>query len=159
MTKKKDDEDKNKSGHPFTHTEIKAPHGGKEAVYEMFQHLDEAHKAKLISEIKLKDPKFAQEIIDHLFVFEDLKFLDSKALLLICRSAQESTLALALRGGSEELRDVFYKSLPSRSSESLRDLIHTLGPQVKKAILDAQAEVLKTARDLETQGKLLLKKI
>jgi len=160
MSKKNKDSDTPKEAppHPFSHTEVKAPHGGKQAVLDMFQHLDEEHRTRLISEIKGKDPALAQEILDSLFTFEDFIHLDAKALVLIYRSVSETTFALALRGASENLKKTFFHALPARASENLKDLVSSMGPQVKKAIDEAQKEVLEVAKKLESEGKLLLKK-
>jgi flagellar motor switch protein FliG len=67
------------------------------------------------------------------------------------------TLALALKGTSEELKDHFFRTMSSRAVEMLREDIESLGPVRSKDVIKAKTEIVGIARQLETEGKIVLK--
>jgi flagellar motor switch protein FliG len=61
---------------------------------------------------------------------------------------------LALKGASEKLRDMFFKSLSERAGKMLRDDIESLGPVKLRDVDDAQAAVVLMAKELAASGDL-----
>jgi flagellar motor switch protein FliG len=68
----------------------------------------------------------------------------------------KKTLATALRGASEELKNYIFKSMSSRAVEMLKEDMEVLGPVKQKEISKAQLEAVAVARKLEAEGKLSL---
>ena len=68
----------------------------------------------------------------------------------------KKTLATALRGASEELKNYIFKSMSSRAVEMLKEDMEVLGPVKTKEINKAQLEAVAVARKLEAEGKLSL---
>jgi flagellar motor switch protein FliG len=68
----------------------------------------------------------------------------------------KKTLATALRGASEELKNYIFKSMSSRAVEMLKEDMEVLGPVKSKEINKAQLEAVAIARKLESEGKLTL---
>jgi flagellar motor switch protein FliG len=68
----------------------------------------------------------------------------------------KKTLATALRGASEELKNYIFKSMSSRAAEMLKEDMEVLGPMRSKDITNAQLETVSVARKLEAEGKLVL---
>ena len=78
---------------------------------------------------------------------------DSHVLL---RAVEKEKLALALKGGSETIRDLFFKNLSERAGKMLREDIEALGPVRLKDVEEAQATIVATAKDLAASGQIML---
>jgi len=68
----------------------------------------------------------------------------------------KKTLATALRGSSEELKNYIFKSMSSRAVEMLKEDMEVLGPVKAREVQKAQVEAVAVARKLEAEGKLTL---
>ena len=51
-----------------------------------------------------------------MFVFEDIKGLDDRAIRELLKEVSNEELTQALKGASEELRDKFFKNLSERAA-------------------------------------------
>ena len=69
----------------------------------------------------------------------------------------KKTLATALKGASEELKNHFFKCMSSRAVEMLKEDMDVLGPVRSKDVNTAQTEIVAVARRLEGEGKMVLK--
>jgi flagellar motor switch protein FliG len=68
----------------------------------------------------------------------------------------KKTLALALRGASDELKAYIFKSMSSRAVEMLKEDMEVLGAVKSKDMTKAQQEVVAVGRKLEAEGKISL---
>jgi flagellar motor switch protein FliG len=68
----------------------------------------------------------------------------------------KKTLATALRGASEELKNYIFKSMSSRAVEMLKEDMEVMGPVKSREMHKAQLEAVSVARKLEAEGKLTL---
>ncbi|MGC2248221.1 MAG: FliG C-terminal domain-containing protein, partial [Terriglobales bacterium] len=68
----------------------------------------------------------------------------------------KKTLALSLRGATEEMKNLIFKSMSSRAVEMLKEDMEVLGPVRSKDVSQAQREIVEAARKLEAEGKLVL---
>jgi flagellar motor switch protein FliG len=64
---------------------------------------------------------------------------------------------MALKGGRENLKAHLYKAMSSRAVEMLKDDMEALGPVRMKDVGLAQQELLAVARQLESEGRMMLK--
>jgi flagellar motor switch protein FliG len=67
------------------------------------------------------------------------------------------TLALALKGTNEDLKNHFFRTMSSRAVEMLKEDVESLGPVRSRDVIKAQTEIVATARQLEAEGKIILK--
>ena len=70
---------------------------------------------------------------------------------------EKDRLALALKGGSETLRDLFLRNMTERAAKLLRDDIAALGPVRLRDVDEAQAAIVALAKDMAAQGQINLK--
>jgi len=136
---------------------VKTPHGGVKGVSEMMNHLDEKTRERLMGEISQANPSLAEQIESEMFNFEHLRFFSPVDLGLLIRSIPQNQLFIALRGSSDELMEVVLKSVPKRLSDAIKEGIAEIGPQFKKTVDETRQNVLKLARNLESEGKLVIK--
>ncbi len=117
----------------------------------------ELNTAKTILEgIEKEDPKLALSIRNLMFTFEDLITVPEAGIRELLGQMDKKTLATALRGCSEELKNYIFKSMSSRAVEMLKEDMEVLGPVKSREIHKAQMEAVTVARKLEAEGKLSL---
>ncbi len=117
----------------------------------------ELNTAKTILEgIEKEDPKLALSIRNLMFTFEDLLTVPEAGIRELLGQMDKKTLATALRGASEELKNYIFKSMSSRAVEMLKEDMEVLGPVKSRDIHKAQLEAVSVARKLEAEGKLTL---
>src|SRR5579863_3829889 len=117
----------------------------------------ELNTAKTILEgIEKEDPKLALSIRNLMFTFEDLLTVPEAGIRELLGQVDKKTLATALRGASEELKNYIFKSMSSRAVEMLKEDMEVLGPVKSRDIHKAQLEAVAAARRLEAEGKLSL---
>jgi flagellar motor switch protein FliG len=65
-------------------------------------------------------------------------------------------LPLDLKGASEKLRDMFFKSLSERAGKMLQEDMNALGPVKLRDVDEAQASIVLTAKELAQSGEIEL---
>jgi flagellar motor switch protein FliG len=117
----------------------------------------ELNTAKTILEgIEKEDPKLALSIRNLMFTFEDLLTVPEAGIRELLGQMDKKTLATALRGASEELKNYIFKSMSSRAVEMLKEDMEVMGPVKSREMHKAQLEAVSVARKLEAEGKLTL---
>ena len=123
---------------------------------EILARADAETERIILGRIDEVDPHLAQDIRQRLFTIEDLVKLEDKALQLLLRQVDTKELALALKGTSEAVRDRIYVNLSERASENLREEMELLGPQRLSDVEKARKEIVRTVRQLEQEGSIVL---
>jgi flagellar motor switch protein FliG len=91
-----------------------------------------------------------------MFTFEDLLGVPEAGIRELLGQLDKKVLALALRGASEELKNLVFKSMSSRAVDMLKEDMEVLGAVRAKDVNQAQREIVEVARRLEAEGKLVL---
>ena len=91
-----------------------------------------------------------------MFTFEDLLGVPEAGIRELLGQLDKKTLALSLRGATEELKNLIFKSMSSRAVDMLKEDMEVLGPVRSKDVNQAQREIVEVARRLEAEGKLVL---
>jgi flagellar motor switch protein FliG len=130
--------------------------GGVKAAADMINLLGAGAQTTMIDAIKNEDADLGELIKDALFVFENLLKVDDRGMQAILREVQADTLATALKGADEEIREKVFKNMSSRAAEILRDDISTKGPVRLSEVEQAQKEVLAVALRLAEEGTIML---
>ena len=131
-------------------------YAGFKGAADMLNQLDPNTSKGILEDIEKDDPKMALAIRNLMFTFEDLLGVPEAGIRELLGQLEKKTLALALRGASEELKNLIFKSMSSRAVEMLKEDMEVLGPVRSKDVNQAQREIVDTARKLEAEGKLVL---
>jgi len=67
-------------------------------------------------------------------------------------------LIKALKTTSEEMKNKIFSNLSERASEMLKEDMEVMGPVKLSEVEQAQQEIIKTAKRLESEGKIVLAK-
>lgn len=132
-------------------------YGGVKAVSDMLNRLEAGIAKTILENIEQDDPKLALSIRNLMFTFEDLLTVPESSIRDLLSNVDKKTLALALKGASEELKNHFYKTMSSRAAQMLQEDMEALGPVRARQVTQAQQEIVQQARKLEADGKLTLK--
>lgn len=130
--------------------------GGIEAVSEIINSLDKTTEGKVLAQIEESDAKMAESIRELMFVFEDLTKIDDRGMQSIMKEIGNDVLTLALKTASEGLRDKMFRSVSSRAAEMIKEELEVMGPVKLSDVENAQNEIVKVARRLEEEGKIVL---
>jgi flagellar motor switch protein FliG len=131
-------------------------YAGLRGVADVMNRLDVKVGKNILQAIETDDPKLAISIRNFMFTFEDLLTVPEAGIRELLGQMDKKTLATALRGASEELKNYVFKSMSSRAVEMLKEDMEVLGPVKSRDINKAQLEAVAVARKLEAEGKLQL---
>lgn len=132
----------------------KAPHGGPQAVADMFNVMEEELRERLLADLARRDPALAQDIQSRMFVFSHLAEFEKRDLQILIRALPSSLLALALRGADEKLRQAFLGNMSEKSAALLEEEMNAQGPRRLSEVEAARAKVVEIALALKKSGKI-----
>lgn len=135
----------------------KQTYSGLKSAADMMNKMPANASAPLLEELEKEHPTEAISIRNLMFTFEDLITVPEVSLREWLTAVEKKTLALALKGASEEVKNYIMKGMSSRAAQMLKEDIETLGPVRGKEIAKAQEEAIAAARQLEAEGRLVLR--
>jgi len=131
-------------------------YAGFKGAADLLNQLDPSTGKGILENIEKDDPKMALAIRNLMFTFEDLMGVPEAGIRELLGQLDKKTLALALRGAPEELKNLIFKSMSSRAVEMLKEDMEIMGPVRARDVGQAQREIVDMARKLESEGKMML---
>jgi flagellar motor switch protein FliG len=132
-------------------------YAGVRSVAELLNRLEPGASKAILEAVEQDSARLAVSIRNLMFTFEDFITVQDAGLRELLAAIDKKTLALALKGASENLRSHFFRCLSSRAVDMLKEDIDLLGAVRTRDISKAQQDVVSTARRLEAEGKIVLK--
>ncbi|HEY0118550.1 MAG TPA: flagellar motor switch protein FliG [Cellulomonas sp.] len=132
--------------------------GGVQPLVEIINRADPATEKSILEGLAERDEELAEEIRSRMFVFADVVLLEDRAMQLVLRQVDTSTLALALKGSQDAVRDVVLRNVSERARENLLEEIELLGPVRLSQVEDARAAVVQVIRRLEESGQITIRR-
>jgi len=127
-----------------------------EMMAEIFNNFDRQTEARFIAALEERNREAAERIRALMFVFEDLSKLDPGGVQTLLRAVEKDRLALALKGASDELREMFFSNMSERASKIMREDMESMGPVRLKDVDAAQMAMVQVAKDLAAKGEIML---
>lgn len=131
-------------------------YAGVQGVADLLNRLDPVPSKAILEAIEKEDPKLALSIRNLMFTFEDLLGVPEAGIRELLSQLDKKTLAMALRGATEELKSYIFKSMSSRAVEMLKEDMEVLGPVRSRDVIKSQQEAVAVARKMEAEGKISL---
>jgi len=131
-------------------------YAGFQGVADLLNHMDPVQAKVILETIEKDDPKVALGIRNLMFTFQDLLGVPEAGIRELLGQLDKKSLALALRGATDELKAYIFKSMSSRAVEMLKEDMEVLGPVRSRDMIKAQQETVAVARKLEAEGKISL---
>jgi len=132
--------------------------GGLDPLVSIINCSDRATERQIVEGLEALDAPLADEVKSRMFMFEDIVNLDDRSVQQVLRQVETSSLALALKGVSDTVRDKVTRNLSARAAESLVEDIELLGPVRLTQVEEAQQAVIRTIRQLEERGEILVRR-
>jgi flagellar motor switch protein FliG len=131
-------------------------YGGIKAVSELFNRMDRRASRNVLEQIESRNPELAASIRDLMFVFEDILLSDDQGVMEILKRVDKRSLATALKGANDELKDKFFRNMSQRAVAMLKEEMEYLGPIRVKEVEKAQHEIVEVVRNLEEEGVIVI---
>jgi flagellar motor switch protein FliG len=127
-----------------------------EMMAEIFNAFDRQTEARFITALEERNREAAERIRALMFVFEDLSKLDPGGIQTLLRAVEKDQLALALKGASDSLREMFFSNMSERAAKIMREDMESMGPVRLRDVDQAQMAMVQVAKDLANKGEIML---
>lgn len=107
-----------------------------------------------LTNLSRNDPRLAEKLTRPTFTFAELDRLTDAALRTLFTTVAEPTAAVALAGADLAFAQRVATILPPAQAAKLQRAVDTIGPTRLSDVDAAQDDIVLTARELETQGRL-----
>jgi flagellar motor switch protein FliG len=131
---------------------------GVEILANILNAVDGNTEEAVLSHIEEEDDSLAEMVRQKMFVFEDLLQVENRNFRDILQNVDNQVLIKALKTTSEEMKNKIFTNLSERASEMLKEDMEVMGPVKLSEVEEAQQEIIKTAKRLESEGKIVLSK-
>lgn len=129
--------------------------GGIQSVVDILNSADRGTEKFIMEEIDLMDAELSEEIRKRMFVFEDIVSLDNRSIQRVIREIDNAQWAIALKGASEEVKEVIFANMSKRLVEMIKEDIEFMGPVRIRDIEEAQQNIVNVIRKLEEDGEVI----
>lgn len=122
---------------------------------EILNQVETNAEGVIMEMLESSSPDLAAKVQDKMFVFADLLTIDSRGIQSLIKDLSTELLSMALKGSDEGIKDKFLGNMSERGAEMLAEDIEAKGPVKLSDVERAQQEIIKIARRLEQEGKLV----
>ena len=130
--------------------------GGAKTIAEILNQCDRSTEQSVLGKIDEQNTVMADSIRKLMFVFDDLAKVDDRGIQMVLKETGTEELGLALKTASEALKEKIFKNMSQRAATILKEDMQTRGPVKVSDVEKAQQSIVKVARKLEAEGKLML---
>ena len=130
--------------------------GGINYVADIMKHTDRPTEKYIFEELGRSNPALSDEIRKLMFVFEDIVNLDAVSIQRILRDVDTQNLAVAIKGSSEEVKDMLLNNVSTRARERIMEDIQYLRNVRMKDVEEAQQKIVNAIRTLEETGEIVI---
>ena len=127
-----------------------------ELLAEIFNNFDRNAETKFMSKLEERSPDSAERVRALMFTFEDLAKIDSAGIQVLLRSADKDKLTIALKGSSDNIKELFFGAMSERAAKIMREDMSSMGPVRIKDVDEAQMYVVSIAKDLASKGEIVI---
>ena len=129
---------------------------GHETLANIFNNFDGTTEERFMAALEKRNEESAERIKGLMFTFDDLVNVDPTGVQVLLRQVDKDQLALAMKGSSEELKELFFKNMSERAGKMMSEDMDAMGPVRLKDVNDAQAAIVTTARRLGEEGEIVI---
>ncbi|MDH3335465.1 MAG: flagellar motor switch protein FliG [Rhodospirillaceae bacterium] len=127
-----------------------------EMMANIFNTLDRGTESRFLAALEERNRESAEKIKQLMFTFDDLIRVDNAGVQILLRQVDKAQLAVALKGGSEDVRELFFANMSERAAKIMREDMEAMGAVRLKDVDDAQAGVVTIAKQLADSGEIVI---
>ena len=117
-------------------------------------HVNRTTEKYVFDELSKSDPTLSEDIRKLMFVFEDILKLDDTTIQIVLRNVDTQDLAVAIKGSSEEIKQMLLNNISTRARENILSDIEFLRNVRMKDVERAQQKIVDAIRILEESGEI-----
>lgn len=130
--------------------------GGAKTLASILNQCDRSTEQIVLGKMEEQNSAIADSVRQFMFVFDDLIKVDDRGIQMILKEVSAEDLALALKTASEALKEKIFKNMSQRAAQILKEDMQARGPVKVSDVGKAQQNIVKVARRLEQEGKVIL---
>jgi len=134
-------------------TSRRDPH---ESMAEIFNGFDRATESRFLAAVEERSADSAEKIKSLMFTFDDLMSLDAGGIQTILREVDKEKLAKALKGASDEMKDLFMSNMSERAAKIMKEDMETMGPVRVREVDESQTYIVGIAKALADKGEIVI---
>jgi flagellar motor switch protein FliG len=117
-------------------------------IADIFNLFDRESEEKFRVFLESTLPADAERVKELMFTFEDMVRIDDKGIQEIIRIVDKTKLALALKGASGNIKNLFFRNMSERAGKLLKEDVESLGRTRLKEVDEAQTAVIAQVKEL-----------
>lgn len=125
-------------------------------IAEIFNNFDRNTETKFMEMLDKNDPESATKIKELMFTFDDLINIEAAGIQALIRAADKDKLAIALKGASDKIRELFFSNMSERAAKLMKEDMEAKGPVRMRDVDHAQMEVVNKAKELAEKGEIVI---
>jgi len=130
--------------------------GGVRAAAEILNYFSGENEASVMENLRSYDAEMTQQIVDEMFVFENIMDIEDRGIQTLLREVQSEALIVALKGATADLREKFFKNMSQRAAEMMREDLDSKGPVRLSEGEQQRKAILQIVRRLADEGQIQL---
>ncbi|MBT6221936.1 MAG: flagellar motor switch protein FliG, partial [Rhodospirillaceae bacterium] len=91
-----------------------------------------------------------------MFTFDDLAKVDAAGVQVILRQVEKDQLAMALKGGSDDVKDLFFGNMSERAGKMMKEDMEAMGAVRLRDVDEAQSAIVQVAKALADAGEIVI---
>ena len=127
-----------------------------EAMADIFNNLDRNTEERFMTALEERNRESAERIRALMFTFDDLSRLDASGIQTLLRQVEKDQLALALKGASDDVKDLFFSNMSERAGKMMREDMEAMGAVRLKEVDEAQSVIVTSAKALADAGEIVI---
>jgi flagellar motor switch protein FliG len=127
-----------------------------EMIAGIFNTLDRNTETRFMDALEERNRESAERIKALMFTFDDLERVDSSGIQVILRQVDKAQLAVALKGGSDAVKELFFSNMSERASKIMREDMDAMGAVRLKDVDEAQAAIVTVAKELADNNEIII---
>ena len=127
-----------------------------ELIADIFNSLDRNTETRFMEALEERNRESAERVKSLMFTFEDLIRVDSQGIQVLLRNVDKDKLAIALKGASDTIKDLFFNNMSSRAGKIIKEDMEAMGPVRLRDVEEAQQYIVTTTKDLANSGEIVV---
>ena len=127
-----------------------------ELIAEIFNSLDRNTESRFMEALEERNRESADRVKSLMFTFEDLMRIDAQGIQVLLRNVDKDKLAVALKGASEAIKELFFSNMSTRAGKILKEDMEAMGPVRLREVEEAQQYVVGVAKDLAATNEIII---
>ena len=127
-----------------------------ELIADIFNSLDRNTETRFMEALEERNRESADRVKSLMFTFEDLVRVDAQGIQILLRNIDKDKLAVALKGASDTIKDLFFNNMSSRAGKIIKEDMEAMGPVRLRDVEEAQQYIVSTTKELSNAGEIVI---